>query len=106
MVVRITESYLLRNTIVEQVLGATADETPVFYRSLEEVHDVLGGYEDYLTDDSNQFFQQNKLMQWIQVTILRVPKMPCPSEYFSDRECLEPLYLEIFDEEEFDGVEF
>ena len=45
-------------------------------------------------------------MQWIQVTILRVPEMPCPSEYFSDRGCLEPLYLENFDEEDFDGVEF
>ena len=53
MVVRITESYLLRNTIVEQVLGATADETPAFYRSLEEVHDVLGNYEDYLKDETN-----------------------------------------------------
>ena len=45
-------------------------------------------------------------MQWIQVTILRVPYMPCPSEYFSDRECLEPLYRENFDEEDFDGVQF
>ena len=65
VVVRITESYLLKDTIVEQVLGAHVKEMPIFYRELSEIYEMMGRYEDYLKDDTNQFFQQNKLMQWV-----------------------------------------
>lgn len=79
---------------------------PLFVRTLEDLHDLVGQYEDHLKDESNQVFQQNKLMKWVRVQILRVPDMPCAQAYFGDRECLKPLYLEEYVEDDFDGVHF
>ena len=45
-------------------------------------------------------------MKWVRVQILRVPEMPCPQSYFGDSECLTPLYLHEFVEDDFDGVQF
>ena len=107
----ITESWELRNAICSQILRRPLSEAPAFYRRLEDIHEALGDYQEALEDPNNIIFEQNKLMPWVQVQVLRVNDKPCEASVEARRgpgagTCSAALHSDDFDTTDFDGATY
>ena len=56
-----------------------------------------------MKDSDNIVYVENKIMPWVQVRVLRVPKETCQVKYDDNIDCWKALYHHEYDHDDFDG---
>ena len=85
MSMQVTSNFRVRSTIVEQIFGTSPDNLPLTFGTSANVVRAIYKYDEMLSDKRNIFFEDNRLLPWINVNAMRFAKKEtCPNAFLNN----------------------